>query len=32
MAMYQIKKACGNDTGKIIDYIQANYNINLRNS
>jgi glycosyltransferase involved in cell wall biosynthesis len=30
--IFEIKKACGNDKEKIIDYIQANYNINLQNS
>lgn len=30
--IFEIKKTCGNDREKIIDYIQENYNINLRNS
>lgn len=29
--IYEIKKACGNDKNKIIDYITSNYKIDLRN-
>jgi hypothetical protein len=29
--IFEIKKVCGNDTKKIIDYIKSQYNIDCRN-
>jgi hypothetical protein len=29
--IYEIKKACGNDKGKIVDFIKEKYNIDCNN-